>query len=171
MNPVDFVRRLGGRSSRQSHDKDARVVRLVAGPLAKAFPGINPKAVWALWDSRKDETGFRHEIAHGEVEGLPAWVRIDDHAGLHLTDLLVKPLKCKPIEQMLQAEDSNEPAAIVFHVLNRGDWIVHNLALDRVPETVRVDVAGPKGQRVIVMSLKDFIKERVNKVWRNEGHE
>lgn len=161
MNPVDFVKQMNA-IPKAAKGKDLRMVKLATKLLPAAFPEMDVQAVWDLWHSTKDEGTFRHEIGKGAIEGLPGWVRIDDHSGVDLADLVNHPFKVKAVETFLDATREEKQAfAVVFQVLRRGEWIVHNLALRRAPETIRLDVAIDEDRRFFVAPLKDFVKERI----------
>lgn len=162
MNPVELVRSLN-KVSRRAHDTEVRLVRLLVGPLAKAFPEIRPKDVSDLWRSLANEGLFKREVEKGAVRGLPDWLRVDDHAPVDSSELLGRPLEIKAVADMLaRVEGGAWPAqAVVFRVARRGEWVAHNLAHDRHPGTVRVDVALADDHRLIIQTIEDFIKERI----------
>lgn len=161
MNPVDFVKSMNA-IPKAAKGKDHRMVKLATKLLPAAFPEMDVQAVWDLWRSTKDEGTFRHEIGKGAIEGLPRWVRIDERAGVDLAELVNYPFKVRAVETFLEETREEQQAfAVVFQVLHRGEWIVHNLPLRRAPETIRLDVAVDEDRHFIVMPLKDFVKERI----------
>lgn len=151
-----------GPPSRAAHAKEIRALKVLKAYAPRMFPEVTQKAVWELWHASKDEQGFRDAVEAGKLAGVPDWFRLDGHAPVEPDKLLFGTFDIPAVRTAVELSEAERgPAAVLFAVARRGDWVVHNLALGvLLSGTVRVDAQSPDGGRLLIERAEDFARRR-----------